>query len=197
MPMAKLDFLLQRQSIPSRQLTAPGPDAEQYRALFTAALRVPDHGRLAPFRLLTLSGPARLDLGQWSAELALARTPGRDPALTSKDRDRFMAAPLVVAVIACISTGHKVPEQEQLLSAGAVAYNLLLGAEALGFGAQWLTSWVAYDRAVAAYLGLGDDERVIGFVHIGTTTAPPVDRPRPDPDEYVRAWHAPGADAEQ
>ncbi|MGD9582375.1 MAG: nitroreductase [Lysobacterales bacterium] len=186
--MNTLDFLMQRQSVPSRLLTAPGPDVDQCRALFAAALRVPDHGRLTPFRLLSIVGPARLTLGRKCAELALAREPERDPALTDKDRERFSSAPLVVAVIARISAGHKVPEQEQLLSAGCVAYNLLLGAEALGFGAQWLTSWIAYDRAVADLLGLGSDERVIAFVHIGSKTAPGVDRPRPDPAAFVSVW---------
>ncbi|MGE3298362.1 MAG: nitroreductase [Porticoccaceae bacterium] len=189
--MTGLEFLLRRQSIPSRLLAAPGPDAAQCRALLAAALRVPDHGRLAPFRLLTLTGPARLALGSMSAELALKREPDRDPALVGKDRERFAAAPLIVVVVACISAGHKVPEQEQLLSAGCVAYNLLLGAQALGFGAQWLTSWVAYDRAVADWLGLGADERVIAFVHIGSASVPGVDRPRPDPAEYVIAWQPP------
>ena len=191
--MHTLEILLQRQSVPSRLLAPPGPDAAQCRALFAAALRVPDHGRLTPFRLLTISGPARLALGQWTAELAVSREPGRAQALIDKDRQRFAAAPLIVAVIACIHSGHKVPEQEQLLSAGCVAYNLLLGATALGFGAQWLTGWLAYDPVVAKHLGLGAGERVIGFVHIGSATGPAVDRPRPDPAEYVMAWQPPQA----
>jgi nitroreductase len=144
------------------------------------ALRVPDHGKLTPWRLLLIRGEARRRLGESLAEIHQHNDPNAAEAAIAKDRDRFNFAPLIIAVVARVTFGHKVPEQEQLLSAGCVAYNLLLGAQALGFGAQWLTGWAAYDREVAALLGLGENERVIGFVHIGTAHEPAPERVRPD-----------------
>ena len=187
--MSALDFLLNRRSVPSRLLAAPGPDESVLQALFAAALQVPDHGKLAPFRLLRIEAEGRLQLGEFLARLTQARQPEAESALIEKERQRFASAPLVLAVIACITPAHKVPEQEQLLSAGMVGYNLLQGAQALGFGAQWLTGWAAYDAQVAAYLGLVQNERVIGFVHIGTATGAAPERPRPTPTEKVQKWN--------
>lgn len=101
---------------------------------------------------------------------------------------RFSHAPEVVAVIACLTPGHKIPEQEQLLSGGAVCFALLQAAQALGFGAQWLTGWAAYDPAVMRLLGLGDNERVLGFIHIGTAKEEAPPRPRPDPRGLLTEW---------
>jgi nitroreductase len=190
--MSKLDFLLQRRSVPSRLLSAPGPDEASLTALVEAALQVPDHGRLAPFRLLRIEGDARSQLGEFLAALTAARQPTADPAAIEKDRNRFRAAPLILAVIACLTPGHKVPEQEQLLSAGMVGYNLLLGAQALGFGAQWLTGWAAYDAEVARYLGLEPNERVIAFVHIGTATGAGPARTTPAVADKLQTWTAAG-----
>jgi len=186
--MSELDFLLQRRSVPSRLLTAPGPSEGQLRDLLSAALRVPDHGKLEPFRVLRIEGEARHRLGALLAELTIARQPLADAGVIDKERQRFSHAPLVLAVIACITPGHKVPEQEQLLSAGAVCYNLLLGAQALGFGAQWLTGWAAYDPQVAARLGLLAQERVVGFIHIGSASGAAPERPRPVLEEKLRRW---------
>jgi len=183
---AALDFLARRRSIPSRLLEAPGPDEAQQRTLFALATRVPDHGKLAPWRFVRIAGEARRALGEKLVQIQIERDPSTDAAVLDKDRQRFTQAPLVVAVIARITPGHKIPEQEQLLSAGLVAYNLLLAAQALGYGAQWLTGWAAYDAAVASTLGLGVHERVVGFVHIGTApTEEPPERPRPDPAGLV------------
>ena len=110
-------------------------------------------------------------------------------SVVEKDRERFNFAPLIVAVVARIDADHaKIPAQEQLLSAGCVAYNLLLGAQAQGFGAQWLTGWAAYDREVATLLGLAANERVIGFVHIGTAAEPAPARTRPGVADVVSEW---------
>ncbi len=186
--MSPLDFLLQRRSVPSRLLTAPGPDEASLTALVAAALQVPDHGKLAPYRLLRIEGEARLRLGDFLAALTAARQPTADPAAIEKDRNRFAAAPLILVVVARLTPGHKVPEQEQLLSAGLVAYNLLLGAQALGFGAQWLTGWAAYDAEVAGHLGLVDNERVLAFVHIGTATGAGPARTPPTVAEKLQPW---------
>lgn len=184
-----LELLNRRRSVPSRQLGAPGPDDAQLRDLLTAAIRVPDHGRLVPWRLLLIRGDARAKLGNLLAEMHLRHEPDAPPSVIDKDRSRFNFAPLIVAVVARIEDDHpKVPAQEQLLSAGLVAYNLLLGAQALGFGAQWLTGWSAYDREAAQLLGLADNERIVAFVHIGTAAEPAPERTRPALDDVLSEW---------
>lgn len=183
------DFLKQRQSTPSKLLTGPGPDALQRQQLLELALRVPDHGNLVPFRLLGIEGDDRAVLSARLADISSAR--GDDPAKVDKDRRRFLYAPWIVTVIAQVTPGHKVPEQEQILSAGLVAYNLLLGAEAMGFGAQWLTGWSAYDEGIAAYLGLAPNERVVAYVHVGHRQGTGPDRARPSVDQKYARWHAP------
>ncbi len=185
-----LDTLNQRRSVPSRQLGGPGPDDSQLDQLLQAAIRVPDHGKLVPFRLLTIRGEARARLGTALAEIHHRNEPDISPSSVDKDRERFNHAPLIVTVIARIEQNHpKIPAQEQLLSAGCVAYNLLFGAQALGFGAQWLTGWAAYDADVATFLGLGANERIIAFVHIGSAKEAAPERVRPNMSEVVSEWH--------
>lgn len=189
--LSALDVLNQRRSVPSRQLGEPGPDGAELERLLAAAVRVPDHGKLVPFRLLTIRGEARARLGAALAEIHARNEPDVAPAALQKDRERYSFAPLIVTVIARLEADHpKVPEQEQLLSAGCVAYNLLLGAQALGYGAQWLTGWAAYDRDAAALLGLAPNERVVAFVHIGTSREPAPERNRPALVEIVGEWGA-------
>jgi len=193
--MNYLDFLEGRRSQPSRLLGEPGPTPEQLDRLLTAAIRVPDHGKLTPWRLLLIRGAQRLRLGEALSEIHVRIDPGVPPAVVQKDLERFNFAPLIVAVIARVETDHpKVPVQEQVLSAGYVAYNLLLGAQALGFGAQILTGWAAYDREVAHLLGLGENERVIAFVHIGTAREVAPERLRPQLSDVVSEWTKPGAE---
>jgi nitroreductase len=189
--MDSLDFLNSRRSTPSRQLGEPGPDAAQLEQLLSTAIRVPDHGKLTPWRLLLIRGEARARLGERLAEIHRRKEPDIADSALSKDRERYNFAPLIVAVIARIDAQHaKIPQQEQLLSAGCVAYNLLLGAQALGFGAQWLTGWAAYDADVAALLGLSAQERIVSFVHIGTAREAAPERLRPDLAEIVSEWRA-------
>ena len=182
-----LDLLMQRHSIPSRQLGEPGPEGAALRALLDAAVRVPDHGKLAPFRLVELRGEAKRTFGERLAALA-ARNPALSESKREKERTRYAFAPLVLVVVARVSLDSKVPPIEQEITAGCVAYNLLLGAHALGYGAQWLTGWAAYDADVAALLRLAGNERVIGFVHIGTSQIEVPDRERPTVAEVVSAW---------
>jgi nitroreductase len=177
--MDPLAPLLQRHSTPSRLLSEPGPDDAQLQRMLEAAVHVPDHGRLAPWRFIALRGEQRRRLGERLAARRKEREPDAAPAVVDKDRQRFDHAPLVVVVVARITPGHKVPEQEQLLSGGAACFSLLLAADALGFGAQWLTGWAAYDPVVGDALGLAAMERVIGFVHVGTRTTDVPDRERP------------------
>ena len=178
--MDLLELLDSRRSTPSRQLGEPGPTPAQVERLLGAAIRVPDHGKLAPWRLLTIAGDARIALGEQLAQIHQRIEPDVAPALLAKDRERFSFAPLIVTVIARIDERHpKIPAQEQLLSAGCVAYNLLLGAQALGFGAQWLTGWAAYDARAAALFDLAPGERIIAFVHVGTAQEAAPERTRP------------------
>ena len=186
--MNDLQFLRRRRSVPSRLLAEPGPTPDQVQALLTEAVRVPDHGKLAPWRFLRIQGAARQALGDLLAARCLERDPAAPAAAVEKDRHRFSHAPLVLTVIARLTPGHKVPEQEQLLSGGAVCFALLQAAQGLGFGAQWLTGWAAYDPVVRARLGVGDDESVLGFIHIGTASSEAPERQRPDPRDLLSDW---------
>lgn len=187
--MTALELLNERRSVPSRLLGEPGPSSAELDALLQAAIRVPDHGKLTPWRLILIRGDARRRLGDLLARTTLAAQPDAAPAVVEKDRERFNFAPLIVGVVAHIDEAHsKIPAQEQLLSAGCVAYNLLLGAQQLGYGAQWLTGWAAYDAIILAALGLGTGERLIGFIHIGTAREPAPERLRPDPASLVSEW---------
>lgn len=188
MTTASLRPLLVRQSVPASQLTAPAPDDATLQALLEASLRVPDHGKLEPFRLVLLRDEAKLAFGQRLATLVQQNRPDLSDAKREKERRRYEHAPLVVVVIARVAADSKVPAIEQELTAGCVAYNLLLGAQALGFGAQWLTGWAAYDRDVAAVLGMTDDESIVGFVHIGSHALDVPDRERPRVDDFVSTW---------
>jgi nitroreductase len=183
-----LSLLQQRRSAPSRQLGEPSPDAASLRSLLAAAIRVPDHGKLVPFRLIALRGEAKLKFGRMLAERAVRRDPELPESKREKERQRYTFAPLVIVVVARIDSDSGIPEIEQKLCAGNVAYNILQGAYALGFGAQWLTGWAAYDEEVAALLGLAKHECVIGFVHIGTPQTDIPDRDRPALDDLLTEW---------
>lgn len=182
---AGLTALAERRSVPSRLLAAPGPSPEQLHRILTAAVRVPDHGKLIPWRFLKISGDTRLILGAKLAERSRERDPDAPDAVVEKDRLRFSFAPMIIAVIAHPTLEHKVPEIEQLLSGGAVCFALLIAAQAEGFGAQWLTGWPAYDPVLRSLLGVVDGERVLGFIHIGTASEPAPERLRPDPEQLL------------
>ncbi|MFA5538864.1 MAG: nitroreductase [Gemmobacter sp.] len=174
-----LDFLLSRRSRPFRLLDEPAPDRAAVELLLTAAARSPDHGKLEPWRFVVLEAPA---LRRLAAELtARAEFLGDPPERTAKEREVYERSPLSVVVVASPKESDKVPQIEQVLSAGAVCLSLLNAALAAGWGANWLTGWPAHDRAFAEpAFGLGEGEFVAGIVHIGTATTAPPDRPRPD-----------------
>ena len=186
--MDLLTALNERRSVPSRQLGAPGPDDLQLQRMLAAALRVPDHGKLAPWRFLSIRGDARRVLGERLVARAIELDPAAPAAALDKDRERFNHAPLVIAVIACPVEGHKVPVVEQLLSGGAVCFALLQAAQALGFGAQWLTGWAAYDRVILDGLGLAAHEQLLGFIHIGTPQGEAPERLRPALAAKLSEW---------
>lgn len=190
-PADALALLHRRHSPPSRQLGEPAPDPATLTALLEAAIRVPDHGKLVPFRLITLRGEHKRRFGERLSARAIARNPELSEAKREKERLRYTFAPLVIIVVSRIDPTSSVPPLEQQLSAGCVAYNLLLGAEALGFGAQWLTGWAAYDTEVASLLGLAQHEQVIGFVHLGTVQMEVPDRERPALADLLSDWSDP------
>ena len=185
---AALALLQQRRSVPARQLGEPAPDEATLHALLEAAIRVPDHGKLVPFRLIRLQGKAKLQFGERLTAIGIRNNPEMVGAKLEKERRRYTFAPLVIAVIARTDADSKVPEIEQKLCAGNVAYNLLLGAHALGYGAQWLTGWAAYDTEVATLLGLAAREQVVGFIHIGTPQIEIPDRDRPALADVIDSW---------
>lgn len=186
---AALRFLHDRRSVPAAQLRPPGPTPDQLRAIVATAIRVPDHGKLTPWRLIAFTGDAGARYGEALAALHARVDPGVPDRKLAKDRERFAHSPVVLAVIARIDERHpKIPAQEQLLSAGCLGFNLLLAAQAAGFGAQWLTGWSCYDRAAAGLLGLADDERAIAYIHIGNRGDEPPERNRPDVDSILGAW---------
>lgn len=176
-----LAFLDARRSVPAKQLGEPGPDEATLLRMLAAAVRVPDHGKRVPFRFLRITGDARHALGEALVARTLQRDPDASESALEKDRQRFAHAPVVVAVIAVLDPAdEKIPAQERLLSAGCTSFALLQAAQACGYGAQWLTGWPAYDSAVHVLLGLSGDERIVGFVHIGTPKLEVRERERPD-----------------
>lgn len=171
-----MEFLRTRRSRPAKLLSAPVPEGAALEAILEAGLRVPDHGKLEPWRLMVLTQPAAL------ADLVAARGAARGlgPDACEKAAVTFAHGPLIVAVIASPKPSEKIPEIEQTLSAGAVCLSLVNAALASGWGACWLTGWAAMDAQVQAELGLGPQEWIAGFIHIGTSTTQPPERPRPD-----------------
>ncbi|MGN7724383.1 nitroreductase family protein [Luteimonas sp. 22616] len=184
-----LEPLDARRSVPARQLGMPGPDDATLLRMLQSASRVPDHGKRVPFRFLRIASDARLALGEALAALTVQRDPQAGDGAIDKDRHRFSHAPLVIAVLAVLDPADaRIPEQERLLSAGCACFALLQAAQALGFGANWLTGWPAYDPNVHALLGMGEHERVVGFVHIGTPTMTVPERERPDARTLLTDW---------
>jgi len=177
-----------RRSVPAKQLGEPGPDPATLMRMLSSAVRVPDHGKLVPYRFLRITGDARHSLGAFLAERAVQRDPRVSPAQLDKDRQRFSHAPLIITVIASPRPNPKVPEAEQLMTAGCVCFALLQAAQALGFGAQWLTAWMAFDPSVHAHLGLAEGEQIAGFIHIGTPKTAVPERERPDPAALLQDW---------
>ena len=176
---AALDFLLSRRSTPIPALKAPAPTREELTTILTAAARSPDHGKLEPWRFIVLQPKALERLADAVEMRGKAKGLAEDDIV--KARNQFADSPLCVAVIEAQKPSEKIPAIEQTYSAGAVCLALLNAALASGWGANWLSGWPSHDTEFcAANLGLGEGERVAGFVHIGTASSVPPDRPRPD-----------------
>lgn len=178
-------FMETRRSIPVLQLGEPGPDRATIEEMLKIAARVPDHGKLAPWRFVVFRGEDRLRLGEKLLALAARKTPDLSETACEIERTRLARAPVVVMIVSRAAPHPKIPEWEQVLSAGAVGMNLLIAANALGFSATWITEWIAYDADAKAILGVGEDEKIAGFVNIGTPQQPPFERVRPELDQIV------------
>ncbi|MEH3146817.1 MAG: nitroreductase [Methylobacterium frigidaeris] len=182
---ATLELLRNRRSVPPPMLSGPGPGEADLDTILRAAARVPDHGKLAPWRFIVIAGEGAERLARLVAETYAADNPGADAARLEAEGARLTRAPLVIAVVSRASPHPKIPEWEQVLSAGAAAMNLVVAANALGYRTSWLTEWMAYDRRILDALGLSPGERLAGFVHVGRADEVPSDRPRPDLAEIV------------
>lgn len=185
-----LDLLATRRSVPANALAEPAPSAEELDRMLTIAARVPDHGKLAPWRFIVIEGEARAELGGRIAALLKELEPEASPPRLEAQAACFSQSALVVAVVSRAAPHVKIPEWEQQLSAGAVCMNLSIAANALGYGAQWLTGWAAYEPRARELMGLEPHERIAGFIHIGTPTERLSDRPRPELKDVVTRWSA-------
>lgn len=175
--------------MPARQLGEPGPDDATLLRMLQSAVRVPDHGKRVPFRFIRIAGDARQALGEAVAERGVRRDPAGGAAAIDKDRHRFTHAPLVIAVVAVLDPADtQIPELERTLTVGSVCFALLQAAQALGFGATWLTGWPAFDREVLDLLGLQPEEQLAGFIHIGTAGMEAPERERPDAASLLTDW---------
>jgi len=179
---------LQRQSTPAKALVEPAPDEKQLRQILKTALSAPDHGRLHPYRFISIRGDARHRLSEVFGRATLEREPDVDPAYLQKQKDKPLRSPLIVVAVASPIESPKIPEIEQILSAGAAAHNVLLAANALGFGSIWLTGANAYDEYVRAGLGIGPEEYIIGFLYIGTPAIEFPPRPIPEVSRHHTQW---------
>ena len=185
-----LELLKTRRSVKPIELAGPGPTASEIETLLRIASRVPDHGKLAPWRFILFEGNARSAAGEAIASAFRADRPDATAEQIEFERKRLARAPLVIAVVSRAGPHVKIPEWEQQLSAGASAMSMVLAAHAMGFAASWITEWYAYDRRVLDVLGLAANERIAGFVHIGRPAKAPEDRERPNLGALVTRFEA-------
>ena len=183
-----LELLATRRSSYAPEMGEPGPTDAELEKILQIALRVPDHGKLEPWRFLLFQGDARKQFGAVLCDAYQRNHPDATKEELAFEAARFERAPLVVAVISSPKENPKIPQWEQILSSGALCQNLLIAATAMGYGGQWISEWYAYDADVGAALGLEPQERVAGFVYLGTSTAPNPERRRPVLEEKLRAW---------
>lgn len=184
-----LELLSKRRSVKATELDEPGPDEQTLRGMLEIAIRVPDHGKLGPWRFIVLRDDGRAGAGGVLAERWQALHPEASPEQAALEGARFLRAPVVVAVVSSPNPkAVKIPMWEQQLSAGAACQNLLNAALFSGFGAQWLTEWYAYDDGVADAFGLSEHERIAGFVYIGSHSEAPDERNRPTFEARVSSW---------
>ncbi len=179
-----LDLLLSRRSGSAKMMKGPGPNADQLRKILAAGVRVPDHGKLTPWRFIVFEGDGRARMGAILAE-TIAGERDISPERIEQERNRFMRAPIVIGVVSRVREQIPIPVWEQELSAGAVCMTMVLAAHAMGFVANWITEWCAYNPQVLARVGLKPTERIAGYIYIGHPVEPLEDRPRPPVDSIT------------
>ena len=189
-PDPRLTVLNERRSTPVLALQTQAPDPEALAQIIAAATRVPDHGRLTPWRILEIPSERRESFAAAVQNCHRASDPDVTDAALEKDVQRFGNSPMLLVVISCIHKNHKVPEFEQTLSGACVCFALLQAAQALGFAGQWLTGWAAYDAGIARLLGLAENECVLGFMHFGTASQAVPERARPALSDIYDRWKA-------
>ncbi len=182
---AVLDYLATRRSTPAHTLIAPGPDAETLAAILRLGARVPDHGKLTPWRFVTFTPESKARLVEALMPLAAHQA---DPVKASKALSKLSNPPVSVLVISAPVQPHPIPEWEQALSAACVCYNMLLAGGAFGFGVNWITDWYSYDPAATGLYGLKAGEKVAGFIHFGAAPSAPLERERPDVAALITKW---------
>jgi nitroreductase len=183
-----LDYLAVRRSIPAFQMREPGPERAEIEEILRLAMRVPDHGKIAPWRFVVYRGEERGRIGAELLAMALRKNPQLSEEMIEVEKSRFTRAPVVIGVISTAGPHVKVPEWEQVMSAGAVCLNVLMAANAHGYVSNWLTEWFAFDEQAFPLLGIQPGEKIAGFIHIGSTDFPAVERPRPELADKV-TWH--------
>jgi nitroreductase len=181
-----LRFLQNRNSAP--RLCEPAPDDEQIHEIITAALRVPDHGWLRPWRFIIIRDQRREEFGQVLKESLILRQPEADAVAREKAANAPLRAPLLVVVVASLSEHPKAPHSEQRLSSACAAHSILLASDALGYAGIWRTGDAAFDRTVMTALGLSADEEITGFLYLGSRDGEPKKIPQLDPEQYVSVW---------
>ena len=189
--MADLSFLTDHFSVPAKQLGEPAPSSAEIEQILQAAMSAPDHGGLAPFRFLTIQGQARHELARVFEQATLGRNPAVDEAYLQKQKAKPLRSPLIIVVIASITQNPKVPDIEQILSAGCAAQHIQLACRTLGYGSIWLTGDNCYDLTVHQALGLDIDERIIGFIYVGTPQPPLEDKQRHPAVAVSSPWEKP------
>jgi nitroreductase len=185
-----LSLLRSRRSIVAKAMNGDGPSESEVKQLLEIAARVPDHGKLAPWRFILFRGAARTEFGNILSRRQKVLNPDFGDELITFEAQRFERAGTIVAVVSNTIPNMKVPEWEQQLSAGAVCQNLLIAATAMGFAAQWLTEWYAFDDEIASAMGLAERERIAGFLYLSITDTEPMERPRPDVAALTTIWDA-------
>jgi nitroreductase len=188
-----IDFLLTRNSAPIPDLKEPAPSDAEIATMIAAASRVPDHGRLEPWRFIVYRGEARVEIGRKLAALAEQREGPLPEGRRNQELARFSRAPLVIGVVSSPKESPKIPQWEMFISGGMAAMNLIIAANALGYGTNMISNWYSDVPEGRALLGLAPQERVVGFVHIGTAQAPVPERPRPDPAKLYTDYSGPFA----
>ncbi len=183
-----IDFLTTRRSTVARMMDEPGPSDDEMKKIMEAGMRVPDHGRLTPWRFITIRGDARDTIGNVIADAFKKNNPDAIEEQIEIEQERLTRAPVVIAVVSRVQKGHKIPVWEQVLSAGAACQTMLIAAQSMGYAAQWLTEWYAYDDDVKAAIGAEAGDEIAGFVYLGTSTGKLSDRARPEYDNIVSEW---------